>query len=326
MLRSGGTGSDAGSGGNKDHTGGAIRTGGTTITGGNLSTGGIISTGGIAPSGGTGGADPAVNSCENPLPLRCGDRVSHSTLVQGRADTWRMYACTERLMSGQETIYALQAASTCHVSVQLKNPSAELFLFRFTRCDPMACASIPVSPLTFTVEPGQANFLVVDGYDGATGSYSLEVDCDCNPDAGTRDAPAPADADDGPPAIAPGATVSCEGRTCTNATGPCCPATEMMSRVGVCSTGCSVAVTCDGPDDCAPGTVCCSLESSAGFAGTACVQAEGCTSPSRVICRQPADCPASQTCGRPNPLPMEISSIPTVKPVAWRINYQVCAP
>jgi hypothetical protein len=25
-------------------------------------------------------------------------------------------------------------------------------------------------------------------------------------------------------------------------------------------------------------------------------------------------------------MPMEISPTPTVKPIAWRINYQVCAP
>jgi len=464
-------------------TGGIPGSGGITVTGGTIDTGGITSTGGItgsgglSRSGGAGGAggsggtipsldasldgrmdsgiagsavdrfpatDSASNSCENPLPLRCGDRVDHSTLMQGRANAWSMYSCTARLMSGREVIYALSSPTTCRVSAQLKNSTPELYLLQIPRCDPVACTAIPESPQTFTIDAGQTKLLVVDGYAGAAGSYTLAVDCDCTTDAGIKDAPAPdapsdtaatpvcdpkvatpalsalgimttidqqlitltlpldlaADANWGlkatvcqqagydlsalagkpvcllgqdmtdrcqgnpatawvvmnngvvacvyksvrqgygaapgvyaandpactPPAIAPEATVSCDSRSCTNATGPCCPAASSMNRVGMCGSKCFVAVTCDGPEDCAAGTVCCSLESATGFAGTSCLKPDECMSPSRLVCHQPADCPAPKTCGQPNPLPVEISTIPNVKPDSWRVDYQVCAP
>ena len=129
-----------------------------------------------------------------------------------------------------------------------------------------------------------------------------------------------------PPAIAPDATVSCEGRSCTNASGPCCPATQMMSRVGMCSSSCPVAVTCDGPEDCSNGKVCCSLESAGGLAGTSCVSPAQCTGLSRVICHQQTDCLATQSCAAPNPIPASITTGPYAESTSWRVSYQVCSP
>jgi hypothetical protein len=126
--------------------------------------------------------------------------------------------------------------------------------------------------------------------------------------------------------VAPGATVACQGRSCTEATGPCCPATNMMDRTALCSPDCAPPVTCDGPEDCSDGKVCCSLESTAGLAGAACVNPGRCVAPSRVICHQQADCLASQTCGVPNPMPMYVSPSPSAKPTPWGVSYQVCAP
>ena len=134
------------------------------------------------------------------------------------------------------------------------------------------------------------------------------------------------DASCNPPAIAPGATVSCEGQSCTNATGPCCPATQTMNRTGMCWSGCSVAVTCDGPEDCSNGNVCCSFESAAGLAGTSCASLAQCAAPSRVICRQQTDCLASQKCRAPDPMPAYISTYPYAESTSWRVAYQVCAP
>ena len=362
-------------------------------------------------------------------------------------------------MSGREVIYVIQPPTACQVSVQLKNLSAELDIFLLESCASMSCTSLSSSLHTFSFQAGQPKFLVVDGHDGIAGSYTLEVDCACNQDGGTFDAPpadappadvSPADAspadvtgDTGiapgcdpsvaatamsslgivtvgnpqmfsatlpavlatdanwglkatvcqqagyditplagktvclfgqdttemcqgmpstawvvmnngavacvyktvrqgfgaapgvyaanagtctPSAIAPGATVSCEGRSCTNATGPCCPATQMMNRVGMCWSGCSVALTCDGPEDCSNGDVCCSLESASGLAGTSCVSQAQCTAPSRVICRQQTDCLASQKCGAPDPMPASITTYPYEESTSWRVAYQVCAP
>jgi hypothetical protein len=455
-LRSGGAGGHGGNAGSSGSDGGVLGTGGHIGAGGVGGSGGAIPSPDAALDGrldagmdvsfadGVLATDAIASSCENPLPLRCGDRLNHSTLVQGRADVWSAYACTQVAMSGREAIYVIQLPTACQVSVQLKNRSADLSMFLLESCSSLSCAFSPGAPNTFAVEADQPKFLVVDGHDGIAGSYTLEVDCTCNQDGGTIDAP-PADVagdaastagcdssvaatalsalgivaagdsrmlsatlpavlatdsnwglkarvcqeagyditalagkticllgqdmnqlcqgipstawvvmDNGavacvyktvrpelgtapgvyaandagctPSAIAPGATVACEGRSCTDATGPCCPATQMMNRVGMCWSGCSVAVTCDGPEDCSNGAVCCSHESASGLAGTSCVNPAQCAAPSRVICRQQSDCLASQMCGAPNPMPAYISTYPYEDSTSWRVAYQVCAP
>jgi hypothetical protein len=349
-------------------------------------------------------------------------------------------------MSGPETIYVFQPPTDCQVSVQFKNLTTGLYGYLLSSCDSWTCTEQLSPYVPFTAQAGQPKFVVVDGTNGAAGTYTLEVDCTCGQDAGTIDAP-PADAqgDTGispgcdldvasgtmaalglttwgsaqtsnatlpavlatdpnwglkadacqqagyditalagktvclaaqdinetcqgnpstawvmmnngavacvyktvrqgfgstpgvygatdarctPPVIAPGATVACEGGSCTNATGPCCPATDMMDRTGMCWSSCpTAAMICDGPEDCSNGAVCCSQESTAGgFAAASCVQPAECVAPSRVICHQQADCVAPQKCGVPNPAPAYVSTSPYPESGYWRVGFQVCAP
>ena len=127
-------------------------------------------------------APPVAGSCENPLPLKCGDRLNHSTLVQGRPNVWVGYGCSQRWMSGPEAIYFLQPPAGCQALVQLKNPSADLNVFVLPSCSVRSSCS-------FAPEVGQPSFVVVDGYNGAAGTYTLQVDCTCNQDGGASDAP-----------------------------------------------------------------------------------------------------------------------------------------
>jgi hypothetical protein len=423
--------------------------GGTTGAGG--ANGGTTG----ANGGTTSSLDAGVaSSCENPLPLQCGDRLNHSTLVQGRPNVWVGYGVSQRWESGPETIYAFQTPATCQVVARLKNLTVDLDLFLMTSCDPGSTTEFSSTPLDlqtietvgFTSQPGQPYFVVVDGYSGAAGSYTLEVDCTCNQDAGAIDAP-PADAQGdtgiapgcdltvasnaiaalgltapgspqtsnftlpaglmdggwdlkasvcqqagyditslagktvcllgqdmtqkcqgipatawvvmnngavacvykadrqgfGPlpgvyaandanctqPTIAAGASIACEGSSpCTSASGPCCPTTNFMDVVPRCSALCqSPTITCDGPEDCSNGSVCCSLESAAaGFVAGSCVSSAECVAPSRVICHQQADCPSPQQCGVPNPMPAYVSPYSYPEPAYWKIAYQVCAP
>src|ERR1039457_242143 len=191
LIRSGGAigsdGATGGSGGSGGATGGG--TGGATSSHDAGLDGRVDGETDVKSADGFLAADAAASSCDNPLPLRCGDRLNHSTLVQGRANVWSMYGCTQRWMSGREAIYVIQPPTACQVSVQLKNLAADLDILRLQSCDFMSCTSLPVSPITFATGAGQPKFLAVDGYNGAAGSYTLEVDCTCNQDGGTIDAP-----------------------------------------------------------------------------------------------------------------------------------------
>ena len=120
--------------------------------------------------------------------------------------------------------------------------------------------------------------------------------------------------------------VACGGAVCTSSTGPCCPVTQTMSRIPLCSLSCAVpTITCDGPEDCAIDQVCCSVESVAGgFTGTVCVTASQCVKPSRVACHQSTDCPSQMRCGTPNPAPAAV--FPFSEPdETWLVDYLVCA-
>ena len=129
--------------------------------------------------------DGAVNQCSFALPLRCGDRLNHSTVVDGGANAWSGYGRTARSLSGRETIYSFTSASTCTVAANLKNLTTDLDLLLLSGCDPLAsnemASSTPLDLQTirWTNLPDQISFVVVDGYAGAEGSYSLELDCTC---------------------------------------------------------------------------------------------------------------------------------------------------
>jgi hypothetical protein len=211
----GGAAAGTSTGGTTTSTGGKLNTGGTAASTGGISTGGIntggintggISTGGTAPStggistggistggsgtggsgtGGSGGAD----SCTPAFSLRCADRLSHSTTDQGRPNQWSAYACTARWESGREVLYDFRSAEAYHVTVGLTNAVTGLGIFLLSVCDPSSpfvnavkCQPIGGS-ISFDAAAGQSYLLVVDGYDNAEGSYTIEVDCGA-PDAG----------------------------------------------------------------------------------------------------------------------------------------------
>jgi hypothetical protein len=138
---------------------------------------------------GTAGVDGAAGPCGAALPLRCGDRLTHSTVIHGRANAWSSYDRTARLESGRETVYAFNATGTCSVVAQLEELTTDLDLLLLSACDPirsnLVASSIPldlqtVETVKWTSAPGQTYYVVVDGYDKAEGSYTLRVDCTCN--------------------------------------------------------------------------------------------------------------------------------------------------
>lgn len=132
--------------------------------------------------------DVLQDQCFSALPIRCGDRLLHSTTTQGRVNTWGAYGRTARGLTGRETIYSFSSASTCTVVANLKNLVTDLDLLLLSACDPIAsnemASSTPldlqtVETLRWTNLPDQISYVVVEGYAGAEGSYSLELDCTC---------------------------------------------------------------------------------------------------------------------------------------------------
>jgi hypothetical protein len=79
-------------------------------------------------------------------------------------------------------------AADCQVRATLSNLTMDLDLFLLSACDPVAAnlgaSSTPldlqtVEALTWTNVANQTYYVVVDGYTGAQGSYTLDVACTC---------------------------------------------------------------------------------------------------------------------------------------------------
>jgi hypothetical protein len=127
----------------------------------------------------------ANDGCPDALPIRCGDRLDHSTIIQGRRDTWRGYGCSQRLESGRETIYVFRSDDSCKTMVRLNGIKSDIDLFLLDVCNPWSCTVASSTPLdiqtvetvAFHAEAGRSYFTVVDGYDEASGAYSIEADC-----------------------------------------------------------------------------------------------------------------------------------------------------
>jgi hypothetical protein len=189
VAGSGGSVSVAGRGGSSGAAGAAGEAGGGAgPTDGGAAGSAGANDGGVAGMGGGAGGAGAGEGCPPALPLKCGDSLDHSTLVQGRPNTWGIYSATQRAESGRETIYRFSTATDCEVHVQLSNLTTDLDLLRVPTCDSISGDKASSTPIDLqTVETigwsnaaGKAYYVVVDGYAGAEGSYTLAVDCACN--------------------------------------------------------------------------------------------------------------------------------------------------
>lgn len=149
-----------------------------------LGEGGAAGTGPVSAEAGAGGAD---DQCSAAIPLACGDRFDHGTLTQGRPNTWSAYSSTQRAESGRETLYAFSNPNECRVLVRLSNLHTDLDLLLAPRCDSISSSQASSTPLdlqtsetlSWISKEGAIWYVAVDGYAGAEGSYTLEVECAC---------------------------------------------------------------------------------------------------------------------------------------------------
>ena len=169
--------------------GGNGGTGGASRMDGGLGGGSPASGGSSGRGGQVGGLDSGSDACAAALPIRCGQEVRHSTLVEGRSNLWSTYASTQRLESGRETIYVFSTNYPL-VIIHLGDLTADLDVFLLSSCGP-ASSIAPLSldqsstQKTFAFEFPFVNgtssdvtyYLVVDGYNGAAGSYTLNLTC-----------------------------------------------------------------------------------------------------------------------------------------------------
>ena len=113
-------------------------------------------------------------------PIFCGTNATYNT-VNGSGST-TTYANVSSYNgcpwneSGPERIFFFVIVNPTTVTIQLEQPQAQLDLFLLSSLNPASCFQWDDNSISASLQPG-TYYLVVDGRDGALGSFQLSLDC-----------------------------------------------------------------------------------------------------------------------------------------------------
>lgn len=118
--------------------------------------------------------------CSNAIPLVCGQDYNGNTI--GGNSNISNYGCQNWLDNGPENVFTINTTTTGTISATLSNLNGiDLDVWILNGCDPLNCVGIVSSNnATFTNAPSGTYYIVVDGYHGASGSFTLNVTASCN--------------------------------------------------------------------------------------------------------------------------------------------------
>lgn len=129
-------------------------------------------------SGGTIVVGEGGSPCDNAMVLACDDVVEGSTV--GGNSYWDAYSCTSWPETGPEVVYSLMVdENVTSFTATLSNlEGGDLDVFILGSCDANDClASGNFEATLESPVPGQQYYVVVDGYNGGEGSYTLSIEC-----------------------------------------------------------------------------------------------------------------------------------------------------
>ena len=119
--------------------------------------------------------------CSPTFTLSCGAGTTWNNSYFGSTDAIDSYACIDWNESGPEYAYLFNSSTTVTVTVSLSNMTADLDIFVLRNpsgtCDADNCLAYGDSTVSFTATAYTIYYLVVDGYNGAVGDYTISVSC-----------------------------------------------------------------------------------------------------------------------------------------------------
>ncbi|MBL0309109.1 MAG: hypothetical protein IPP77_05355 [Bacteroidetes bacterium] len=129
-----------------------------------------------------GGGGGQLN-CSNAIPVNCGTVLTNQTTVGG-ANNANSYACIPSWNeSGPEKVYVINTTTTGKIRAELLNANGNLDVFILSSCNNNSGNCEYEVPATEYAElanaPPGVYYIVVDGYNGYSGAYSLKIDCQC---------------------------------------------------------------------------------------------------------------------------------------------------
>jgi murein DD-endopeptidase MepM/ murein hydrolase activator NlpD len=151
----------------------------------------------------------AAPTCEPATTLSCGQRVTAANDDPGSTSATWHYGCSEWAYSGPELsfTFATELSEPVHLKLDGLTADLDLYVLDSPACDGSGCVAAASNPsveaeeVTFEAEARRTYVVVVDGWEGATSEFALEVACE-----GTDEPPLPT-GDTGEP-VSPGGPVS----------------------------------------------------------------------------------------------------------------------
>jgi len=113
--------------------------------------------------------------------LTCGGSDTWNNGYSGATDNIDYYPCVGWNETGPEYAYSFTPGSSTQVTVTLSNMTADLDVFVLDgssgRCSSSACIAYGNTTTSFEASAGRTYYIVVDGYYGSVGSYTVNVSC-----------------------------------------------------------------------------------------------------------------------------------------------------
>ncbi len=118
-------------------------------------------------------------TCTPEYIISCGATDSYSTALGGATDVVNWYSCSPWNESGPEYSYLFVAPSTGSVTVTLSGLTVDLdvFVLGGGACSSEGCIAHGETSATFMATAGTTYNIVVDGFAGAVGSYTINLSC-----------------------------------------------------------------------------------------------------------------------------------------------------
>ena len=144
---------------------------------------GMVSTDGVLSAYGVSFSVCLVTVCDPIDGIACGTSVTNTTA--GRAGFHDQYPCVDWDASGPEAVYRYVADSPEEVTITLSGLTEDLDLYVLAEdCRPGQCIAFGDNAVTFSAEAGVPYYVVVDGFHGAEGAFTLNVHCASDMDEG----------------------------------------------------------------------------------------------------------------------------------------------
>ena len=117
----------------------------------------------------------AMLDCDSATPINCGEIVNGTTKYG--VNNVSTYGCNSWNESGKEKVYMLQTTEPGTITATLSNETADLDIIILDACSESNCLAQGMNFASVANASAGMYFIVVDGYNGAEGNFTLSVNC-----------------------------------------------------------------------------------------------------------------------------------------------------